>query len=156
MRPNPPEAIRGVVATLAGGILPELSTPWTQAQLRYSMSLLESIAAEWDAAAENLVRENEDLQRVCRVISERADAHDGGPLIGHMASLRQAAALPPPPGLRLSMLSEFNKTLWTALEPVIDAVGATDDTAGWAASVKSELRPVLRAYVATRQFRAQG
>lgn len=153
MRPNAPESIRGVIASLIAGVLPELTTPWPQAQLRYSLGLLETIAAEWDGAVENLVHENESLQRICRVAAELAATPVGKPLARHGAALREAAVLAPPIILRVSVLSEFNNRLWEALLPVVEAVGGADETSVWAAAIKRDLQPVLHGYVKSRQFR---
>ncbi len=153
MRPTPPEAIRGLTTSLLSGILPELISPWSQSQLRNSLALLGTIAAEWDGAADNLVRENEALQQLCRSAAELAAAERGTPFTESRQTLAVAAALPPAPNLRISTLAERNGRLWQVLQPVIEAAARADGTEPWLAPIRAALQPLLRGYVAARQLR---
>jgi hypothetical protein len=146
VRPNVPEIVRGLNASLVTGIMPEIASPWAQAQLRYMLGLLNTVAAEWDGAAENLVRENEALLRLCAGVAGQLRAELSEECL---AGLFDVVALPATPNLRLSTLSERNDRLWRAAEPLIE-IAAADGTA-LAADLKERLQPLLRGYVAARQ-----
>lgn len=156
MRPTPPEVIRGVSSNLMSGVLPELATPWAQAQLRYALTVLDSVANEWDGAVENLVRENAALQRFCRLAADTADQTPGDDLAARRQALVEAAALPATPDLRVSKLSARNDLLWSTVEPLVELIGGSDGTEDWYAPLRAELQPLLRAYVAARQWRRGG
>jgi len=64
MRPNGPESIRAIQAALAEVIGPELTSPFAQDAAQTLQMLLESLAAEWDTASEQLRRDNETLERL--------------------------------------------------------------------------------------------
>src|SRR5690349_13213402 len=123
MRPNTPELVRGVSANLLTELLPRLDSVWAQAQLRSVVGVLESIAAEWDGAADQLVRENADLQDICGRATSTVTRHkDEAKLAMLEQALRDAAALPPPPDLRLSTLATRNAALWEAVIPLIELI----------------------------------
>ncbi|HZQ36693.1 MAG TPA: hypothetical protein VFD32_12225 [Dehalococcoidia bacterium] len=157
MRPNTPELVRGLSANLLTELLPRLDSAWTQAQLRSVVGLLESIAAEWDGAADQLARENADLQNVCAqaaAVCERPDAE--AELTALARALRDAAALPPTPDLRLSTLAARNAVLWQAVIPLIELIAGPCEAASWAAGLKQVLGPVLRRHVAGHAPRPAG
>lgn len=61
MRPTGLETIRAVQAALAEIIAPELSSAFAQDAAATLQMLLESLAGDWDTAAEDLRRDNEAL-----------------------------------------------------------------------------------------------
>jgi hypothetical protein len=64
MRPNGLESLRAVQAALAEVIAPELSSAFAQDAAQTVQMLLESLASEWDTAAEQLSLDNETLERL--------------------------------------------------------------------------------------------
>ncbi len=61
MRPTGIESIRAIQAALAEAIAPELTSAFAQDAAQTLQMLLESIASEWDTAAECLRQDNETL-----------------------------------------------------------------------------------------------
>lgn len=61
MQPRAVESIRAVQAALAEVIAPELTTAFAQEAAQTLQMLLESLAAEWDTAAEHLRKDNNTL-----------------------------------------------------------------------------------------------
>jgi hypothetical protein len=157
MRPNTPELVRGLSANLLTELLPRLDSAWAQAQLRSVVGVLESIAAEWDGAADQLVRENADLQRLCAAAGTVAEqAGVAAELATLTPALRSAATLPPTADLRLSTLAARNAALWEALIPLIELIAGPCEAAPWATGLKQELTPVLRRHVAGHAPRPAG
>lgn len=64
MRPSGIESVRAVQTALAEVIAPELASAFAQDTARTAQMLLESLAGDWDTAAENLRRDNETLARL--------------------------------------------------------------------------------------------
>ena len=153
MRPNVPELVRGVSAALATSVIPQLPTAWSQAEVRYTLGILDTIAAEWDGAADNLVRENGALQRFATSAAALAAENDGLLPYPLQEALTDAAALPPVPDLRLSTLAERNDALWRAMIPLLELLGAGTLPAVPAATLRAEIAPVLRRYATDRMPR---
>jgi hypothetical protein len=61
VRPTGLESIRAIQAALAEIVVPELTSPFAQDAAGTMQMLLESIAGEWDTAAEDLRKDNEAL-----------------------------------------------------------------------------------------------
>lgn len=157
MRPNTPELVRGLSANLLMELLPRLDSAWAQAQLRSVVGVLESIAAEWDGAADQLVRENADLHRLCARAAAAAERPDIDPELGALApALSELAVLPPTADLRLSTLAARNAALWEALIPLIELIAGPCEAAPWAAGLKQEVAPLLRRHVAGHAPRPAG
>jgi len=62
VRPTSPESIRAIQAALAEIIVPELTSAFAQDAAGTVQMLLESIANDWDTAAEDLRADNETLE----------------------------------------------------------------------------------------------
>ena len=62
MRPTGIESLRGVQAALMEVIAPELQSAFAQDAARTLQMMLESLANDWDTAAENLHRDNRALR----------------------------------------------------------------------------------------------
>jgi hypothetical protein len=54
VRPEPPEILRGIGASLDRVVLPALDDPMVQSQVTVMVILLRDVAAEWDGEAERL------------------------------------------------------------------------------------------------------
>jgi len=152
MRPQLPEIVSGLSAVLAKGILPEIGSAWAQSQIRFTQMLLDAMAAEWDTAVENLVRENEALRRFCSYAASCA-GEDGNnaDLSMHAATLRGASRAPAETSLHISVLSQQNDELWRAVEPLLALLGR-DGERDDLQNVQQALQPVLRRYVEVRRF----
>jgi hypothetical protein len=156
VRPTASEVIRGVSRSLFDEILPELSSPWSQAQLRYALTALDTVANEWDAAVENLVRENARLEVFCRSAEEATVGFPDERLAAIARPLSAVLELSPPPDLRVGTLSERNNALWRAIEPLIEFLAATDEGPKRVVALRAELQSMLRDYVIARQYRKGG
>jgi hypothetical protein len=71
VRPTSIESLRAAQAALAEVIAPELTSAFTLDTSQTLQMLLESLAAEWDTAAETLSSDNETL---CSLLSAAAEA----------------------------------------------------------------------------------
>lgn len=157
MRTAPPDLLRRAMAGLAAGALTEVSSPYAQAQVRHVFALLDTVAAEWDEAADRLARENDALQAFCGRAAELITSIDApqparalaGPLLG-------AAALPPAADIKLHSLGARNDALWAAATPALELLATADAEAAWAAALTAEARPLLHAYVDARRYRPGG
>lgn len=67
MRPSGIESIRAVQAALAEVLVPELTSAFAQDAAGTVQMLLESIAGEWDTAAEDLLADNETVEALLSV-----------------------------------------------------------------------------------------
>ncbi|HZU75885.1 MAG TPA: hypothetical protein VFA70_03920 [Dehalococcoidia bacterium] len=153
MRPTVPELVRGISATLSAGVIPALQDPWLQAEVRYSLGVLETVALEWDGAADRLVRENDALQRFATFAAALGDEQRGALPEPLMAGLTEAATLPPAPDLRLTTLMERNAALWNAVIPLIELLGAESLPRPLAGQLQAEAAPLLRRHAAEHQLR---
>jgi hypothetical protein len=152
VRPNVPELVRGITAALLLDVTPELRTAWAQAEVRYALGVLDTVALEWDAAADNLVRENGDLQRCATFAAALADEYRGALPVPLVAGLLDAAGLPPVRDLKLSTLTKRNEALWQAVIPLIECIAAEAVAPEHAGALRSELSAVLHRYVAARRL----
>jgi len=154
MRTPVPLLLRHTIAGLAATLAPEVRSPYAQAELRYAFALLDTIAAEWDAAADTLVRENDAVQAFLRAAAAAARAPEAPPALAALARpLEEEAALPPAADLRLSTLAARNDALWHAATPLLELLGA-EMQAPWAQPLIGMARPLLRAFVAARTYPA--
>ena len=64
MRPNGSESLRGIQAAVANVLAPEVTTAFGQEAVQAISMIVESLAAEWDTAAQDLVRDNGELRDV--------------------------------------------------------------------------------------------
>ncbi len=118
LQPSADAIIRGIQRSLMAHVLPETSTLYAGAQVRYAVHLLNALAAEWDGAAQRLVEDNAAL----RAFAARA----AGPLRDQDAALAaelSAAAGERDPDVRVSTLRAANDRLRGLLTRVIAATG---------------------------------
>jgi len=124
MRPTGLESIRAVQSALAEIIVPELTSAFAQDSAQTLQLLLESLAGEWDAAADRLRRDNETL---AGLLSVSRDA-----FIGSSARNEKLAAIVTEIGSRqredaddsllLSRLASHNNALLATLEHILVAL----------------------------------
>jgi hypothetical protein len=152
MRTPVPILLRNTIAGLATTLASEIHSPYAQAELRYAFALLDTIAAEWDTAAETLVRENDAVQAFLQEAAAAARAPEAPAELAALAGrLEAGATLPPATDLRLSTLAARNDALWEAATPLIELLGAASD-APWAQPLIGKGRPLLRGFVAARTY----
>ena len=117
VRPTAVEVIRGIQAALASHVLPELASRYAQAQVMYSIMLLEMLSKEWEEGAHLLSEDNRAMRRLFARGAELVEAlpvRDGA-LAALAADLRSAAGGPSAPSLRTSDLRGENERLRSLL-----------------------------------------
>jgi len=106
-------------------ILPELKTPFAQDQVQLSLMLLETLAQEWDVAADNLVKQNREMRDIFReavgAISALPRATCPADLRAVLSPLRSAARGRDGDSFTLSALTERSKELRGLLERLLVA-----------------------------------
>ncbi len=123
MRPTGVEAIRGIQGALMSVIAPELQSMFAQDTGQTLQMLLESLANEWDTAAETLVGDNRrlvDLLTQARAaLSSLPAGHEG---LGALAEeIGRELDGPPSESLAVSQLSACRERLYGLLERTIVA-----------------------------------
>ena len=78
MRPNGIESIRAIQSALVEVIAPALTSPFAQDAAQTLQMLLESLAAEWDSAADQLRRDNKTLAELLMSSREAIKAVSDG------------------------------------------------------------------------------
>jgi hypothetical protein len=129
MRPTGFESIRAIQAALAEVIVPELSSTFAQDAAQTLQMLLESLASEWDTAAEQLIRDSELLERLLQTSRDAMDsASSGNERLGSVVSqIEKSLGDGAGGGISLTVLSTRNKALRAVLEQVLMAF---EDTSG--------------------------
>ena len=129
MRPTGLEAIRGTQAALMGVIAPELQSMFVQDTGQTLQMLLESLANEWDTAAENLSADNRRLVELltqARAAIQSLPAGDDG-LASLAEEIDRGLDDPPNESLAISYLSARHDRLGALVERTLvaceDAVG---------------------------------
>jgi len=129
MRPTGIEALRGIQAALTEQITPELQSVFGQDVAQMLQMLGESLAAEWNTAAEDLSR---DIRTVS-VLLETARAAIGAAaarnelLVSLVPEIVEVLAEPAPESLAITTLTARHDRLNGVLEKVICAL---EDVAG--------------------------
>lgn len=144
MRPTGLEAMNALRAGLAEVLGPELQSDFAIDTAQTLQMLIESLASEWDTAAEDLRRDNEALTQLLADLRDVL-TQDGNHERDTIVRLIDEAVAPDGESLALSALSGRNKQLRGALERAIDAVEDSPDDQGLApvrAAVYSHLREV--------------
>ena len=129
MRPTAVEVIRGIQAALAGHVLPEVSSRYAQAQVMYSIMLLEMLSKEWEEGAHLLTQDSQGLRRL---LARGAQLIDGigakdAALDSLVADLKAAAGGRASPSLRMSDLREENERLHALLTHLGEACDRARD-----------------------------
>jgi hypothetical protein len=147
MRPDGVESIRAVQAALAVVIAPELKTPFAQDATQTLQMLLESMAGEWDTAAQDLRDDNEALvglldisRKACESLPNRNERMTSA--VSQIERVRDDGG----GSIAISALAARNRVLREALEQTLmafeDEVAETGT--GAIASARSRIYQHLR------------
>ena len=129
MRPTGGESLRGVQTALAEVILPELQSMFAQDAVQVMSMMMESLAGEWDTAAQDLDCDNralgELLSQAGSAISSLPQSNDSrAALVNEIESVLAEA---PADSLALSVLGARHSRLKGVMERVLveleEAVG---------------------------------
>ncbi len=123
MRPTAVEVIRGIQGTLMGVVAPELHSMFAQDTGQTMQMLLESLANEWDTAAETLSSDNRRLRdllsQAAAAIRFLRDPDEG--LVSLAEEIEAGLNVPPEESLAVSRLSARNAQLLALLERTLVA-----------------------------------
>ena len=128
MRPTAVEVIRGIQGTLMGVVAPELHSMFAQDTGQTMQMLLESLANEWDTAAETLSSDNTRLRDL---LSQAAAAirslrHRDDGLVALAEEIEAGLNVPPEESVAVSRLSARNAQLLALLERTLVACEDAD------------------------------
>ena len=148
MKPGGIASLRGIQAALADALVPELTTAYAQDAAQTLTMLLESLAAGWDTAAEDLVSGNAAVRDLLSQAVQVFVAGDGNEPAAPLVKLcEDAIAVPPAASLRLSALTAESESLRAVLERVVEAL--EDIAAGSADAPAMGLRRSIYAHLRT-------
>jgi hypothetical protein len=152
MRPTGLESIRAVQAALAEIVVPELSSAFAQDAAATVQMLLESLAGDWDTAAEDLRRDNERWSPSFRVPRRPQGCPDRNETLSSIVTeIEQHSRESEEVSLTISSLAARNDVLMGLLERVLVAFedlterSAYENIDGMRREIYSHLR-----HVATR------
>ncbi len=132
MRPTGIEALRAVQTALTEVIGPELQTAFAQDTAQMSQMLLESVIAEMDGAASDLLKDNDALAGLLEDFraAASASANTSQELSSAIKESDGALARPDAASMAINELAARNKELRAALETAVQALeGVIDDSA---------------------------
>lgn len=123
MRPNGLESVRAIQSALADVIAPALTLPFAQDAAQVLQMLLESLAAEWDSAADQLRRDNETLAELLMSSREAIKlASDGNEsLAAAVSEIEQRLSEDVAGSIAIPVLSLRNNALRGTLEQTLMA-----------------------------------
>lgn len=147
IRPDAVAIMRGIQRSLMTHVLPEVSSPYAAAQVHYAALLLNTLAAEWDGAAQRLIEDNSDLRAFCGRTAGRMRAESPT-----LAAELAAVAAEQDADLRLSTLGEANDRLRGLVSAVEAAIAAGDVEAG--AQIRQDSMQILLASTGRREVGA--
>jgi hypothetical protein len=148
MRPNGSESIRAIQSALADVIAPALPSPFAQDAAQTLQMLLESLAAEWDSAADQLRRDNKAIEEL--LISSREamkPAADGNESFSAAVSeIEQRLSEDVADSIAIPALSFRNDTLRGTLEQTLMAFEdmTADQTSAGITAVRGAIYGHLR------------
>jgi len=154
MRPTGLESIRAIQAALADIIVPELTSAFAQDAAGAVQMLLESLAGDWDTAAEDLRRDNEALSVLLASSRDALDRALPGnkSLASTVTDIENRLREIQDDSLTLSSLASRNHALGALLERILVAF---DDLTGQSGYEKVDgLRRDI--YVHLRQVATRG
>jgi hypothetical protein len=153
MRPNGPESIRAIQSALAEVITPELTSPFAQDAAQTLQMLLESLAAEWDTAAEGLRLDNETLAGLLAESQSSMESESRGNerFAALVNEIKERLSEDVSDSIAITVLSSRNAALRGTLEQVLMALEdvVSEEATATIASVRSKIYRHLR-NVATR------
>ena len=123
MRPTAIESLRAAQAALAELIAPELASAFALDATQTVQMMLESLASEWDTAAETLSRDNETLSSLLSASrgALRSAAGSNESLAPIVSQIEQRLREDTATSLVLSDLTSRNSSLRATLESVLVA-----------------------------------
>jgi hypothetical protein len=129
MRPNGVESLGALRAALAEVLAPELTSAFAQDTASTVQMLIESLAAEWDTAAENLRADNGTLAPLLGEARDALRARAGNDEIASaVKEIDEALAATDDGSIAISALSSRNRMLRSALEKTLVAIeGCVDE-----------------------------
>ena len=141
MRPNGVESIRGIQVALTEVLSPEIQFEFTRNVLQTIQMLLESLAGEWDTAAEDLHNDNRKLADLLSLSAQtiRALPQRNDQLTSIVDEVEDVASGEEQQSLVVSTMTERNNQLRATLERVLVAFEDVIDDAGY-----STLVPIRR------------
>jgi len=121
VRPNAVESLRAAQAALADVIAPELASAFALDSAQTVQMLLESLASEWDTAAETLSRDNDTLRSLLSAAGHALrGASAGNESLGSVVSeIEQRLGDGGQTSLVISDLASRNSSLRATLESVL-------------------------------------
>ena len=148
MRPDVTRVLGGVAATIAGSLMPELTTPFARATAATSAGILGMIAQEFDRAAARQVEENDAIRQILALAVDVVD-EDG--LTARCADVLES---PPERDYRVSTLKAENDILRGLLIDVHAHAESRDDAA--ALNLVERIWDELRASTRRRTLKIGG
>lgn len=141
MRPNGVESIRGIQVALTEMVSPEVQSEFTRNVLQTIQMLLESLAGEWDTAAEDLHQDNRELADLLLLSAQaiRALPHGNDQLTSIVDEVDDVASGEEHQSLVASTMTARNNQLRATLERVLVAFEDVIDDARY-----SSLAPTRR------------
>ena len=147
MKPSGVELVRAVQGAVGEVLAPEITSPHAEEAARTIAMMLEALAAEWDAAAEDFVNDSHELERLLGhardALIRLTDSNEYAALL--VSDIDGVLGGPKPEGLRLSVLSARHNDLNGVLERVlafIEANGESRVTADARSQIYAHLRTV--------------
>jgi hypothetical protein len=123
VKPGDFASLRGIQAALADALVPELTSAYAQDAAQTLTMLLESLAAGWDTAVEDLVTANAAIRGLLSQAVPVFASNDGNePAASLVTICEDAIAVPPAASLRISELTAESESLRVVLEKVVEAL----------------------------------
>src|SRR5438445_10267634 len=121
MRPTGIESLRGIQLAIAEALVPELQTAHAQDVAQTLQMLIESLASEWDTAADDLRSDGGAMRRLLGALADGARTAAAGNerLASLVDQIGEALAVPAPGSLALSALRAENERLGPVLEAAV-------------------------------------
>ena len=145
MKPGGLQSLRGIQPVLAE-LMPGLQSLYAQDAVQTSTMLVESLAAEWDVAADELRTGNlavrDLLGEALSIFTGRSGNEPAGGLV---KQVEEAVAAPPATSVRISDLTAESEVLRAALEAVVMAL--EDIAAGPADAQAMVLREAIYSHL---------
>jgi hypothetical protein len=146
VRPGGLQSLRGIQAALADAIVPGLAEVYAQDVAQTTTMLVESLAADWDTAADDLRNDSDAVRSLlARAISLFSAGKGNEQPAALVQEIEEAVARPPAASLRISDLAGDNDMLRGALERTL--VALEDIAAGTADAKALELREAIYSHL---------
>ena|SRR5438309_2170187 len=121
MRPSGIESLRGIQLAIVEALVPELQSAHALDVAQTLQMLIESLASEWDTAADDLRSDNEASRRLLGALAASSGTAPAGneKLASLVHQISEALAQPEPGSLALSALRAENERLGRVLEAAV-------------------------------------